>query len=383
MTGSVFSTVILMIYFCAMAHEIQYRPSGTVFSSSLPDIPVRVDGDFVDVRLSHPLDGVLLQERLYPFNGSVTLYDLRSLIEEAMRGRRVCVSSYLLEVSSGDESSKYDSVAIRVLYCDKVIASGDLYGFTEENFLTTLDVRRVAPGASFPVTMFCRAGTVPDVRIKARYRVAGEDSIRDCSFPFRSGQQISEDSYISFEVGVDSVKSSTVEMTGYVDIELRGFTVSCGQRFLHVYADESLSRGRAFIFRNCFNVPELFQMRTVTVGKTEVSRSTATLTSKSRFYDQTVSKTYESDTDSLTFDEAEWIDQFLCSRDVSVIEPGRPGAARVMRPVLITSFTCGISDGDESLNSVKFSWRYDDDRPAVALRVSPGIFTSPYNPVFS
>lgn len=366
-----------------MAHEIQYRPSGTVFSSSLPDIPVRVDGDSVDVRLYHPLDGTLLSERLYPFNGSVTLYDLRSLIEEAMRGRRVCLSYYLLEVSSGNEAGSYDSLSMRVLYCDRMVAAGELYGFMEENFLTTLDVRRVAPGASLPMTMFCRGGDVPDVRINARYRGDGEDSIRDCSYIFLPGTRLSEDSCISFEVGVDSVRSMTARLSGFADIELRGFTVSCGQRFLHVCVDESLSRGRSFIFRNCFNVPELFQMRAVTVEKTEVNRSTAVLTSKSRFYDQTVSKSYESDTDSLTFDEAEWIDQFLCSQDVSVIEHVEPGAARILRPVLITSFTCGISDGDASLNSVKFSWRYDDNRPAVSLHGSPGIFTSPYNPAFS
>lgn len=60
---------------------------------------------------------------------------------------------------------------------------------------------------------------------------------------------------------------------------------------------------------------------------------------------------------------------------------------------LITDCTCEIQDGDESstkslgsaekLNTVKFTWRYTDNRPIVRLSASPGIFTSPYNIVYS
>lgn len=60
---------------------------------------------------------------------------------------------------------------------------------------------------------------------------------------------------------------------------------------------------------------------------------------------------------------------------------------------LIIDYICEIQDGDESstkslgsaekLNRVKFTWRYTDNRPIVRLSASSGIFTSPYNPVYS
>ena len=45
--------------------------------------------------------------------------------------------------------------------------------------------------------------------------------------------------------------------------------------------------------------------------------------------------------------------------------------------------TCEVQTGDEKLNTVKFTWRYTDNRPIVRLSASPGIFTSPYNIVYS
>jgi hypothetical protein len=55
----------------------------------------------------------------------------------------------------------------------------------------------------------------------------------------------------------------------------------------------------------------------------------------------------------------------------------------VLATVLITDMTCEMQDGDEKPNSLKFTWRYANDRPFIQLAASSGIFTSPYNPVFS
>ena len=52
-------------------------------------------------------------------------------------------------------------------------------------------------------------------------------------------------------------------------------------------------------------------------------------------------------------------------------------------PILITDSTCEVHNADNKLNSVKFSWRYADNRPCFRLSASPGIFISPYNFAFS
>lgn len=52
-------------------------------------------------------------------------------------------------------------------------------------------------------------------------------------------------------------------------------------------------------------------------------------------------------------------------------------------PILITDFTSELSDTDEKLNSVKFTWRFAENRPKIAAPQSPGIFNDKFNPTFS
>lgn len=126
-------------------------------------------------------------------------------------------------------------------------------------------------------------------------------------------------------------------------------------------------------------------MPCVTTVKSDVDRSTAVVNGASQFYDQSVEKTYEVEAGPLTSDEAEWIDQLLTSYDVFRIEPGatNPDDPFLFAPILITDSTCEVHNADNKLNYVKFTWRYADNCPCVRMSASPGIFTSPYNIVFS
>lgn len=112
--------------------------------------------------------------------------------------------------------------------------------------------------------------------------------------------------------------------------------------------------------------------------------SVAIINGKSRFYNQSTAKTYEVQTGPLTSDEAEWIDQLFSSYDVFRIEQDTTNDIDplVLAPILITDCTCEIQNGDEKLNTVKFTWRFTDNRPIVRLSASRGIFTSPYNIVY-
>lgn len=51
--------------------------------------------------------------------------------------------------------------------------------------------------------------------------------------------------------------------------------------------------------------------------------------------------------------------------------------------VLISDYTSEISDSDEKLNTVKFTWRFTDNLPKVNPPYSPGIFNDKFNPTFS
>lgn len=169
------------------------------------------------------------------------------------------------------------------------------------------------------------------------------------------------------------------------NITLLSFTVRCGQRSVTCFVDNSLSDLESFYFRNCFNVWDSATLPVATTAKTDVDRSVAIINGSSRFYNQSTTKTYEVEAGPLTSDEAGWIDQLFSSHDVFRIEPDPTNSydPLVLAPILITDATCEIQDGDEKINKVKFTWRYTDNRPIVRLSASPGIFTSPYNIVYS
>ncbi len=80
---------------------------------------------------------------------------------------------------------------------------------------------------------------------------------------------------------------------------------------------------------------------------------------------------------ALTSDEAEWIGQLFTSHEVYCMKDGN------QLPVLITDSTCEMQDGDDKLNTVKFTWRFADNRPAVSFPSSPNIFTEHYTQPFS
>ena len=53
-----------------------------------------------------------------------------------------------------------------------------------------------------------------------------------------------------------------------------------------------------------------------------------------------------------------------------------------LRPVLITDSTSEIADDPEKPNTVKFTWRYAENRIAQRNPLGVGIFTEPYDYTF-
>lgn len=90
---------------------------------------------------------------------------------------------------------------------------------------------------------------------------------------------------------------------------------------------------------------------------------------------------------ALTSDECLQVEQMLTSPSVRI--PYGSDVALydtdfdALIPIIITDFTSELSDTNEKLNSVKFTWRFAENRPKVAVPESPGIFNEKYNPTFS
>lgn len=367
-----------------MAHSISNKPQGLVLSSAVTEVSVSVDGDFVDVSLIGPGGAVVLAERYYAYSGYVTLYDLRSLMEMVMRSSGIAVADFTLKVFSGSDVA--DSCVFHVLYCDRLSFSSDVPAILKENFLSTLSMRRVAPDSTVSLFLFADEGESIEYSVAFSFRVRGSEDIRRHSFSADSGKTAVSSDVVQLNISTASLceAAATSAGTKAADVELLSFTVSCGQRSMTFFVDRSLFDSETFWFRNCFNVFDSITLPSVTIAKTDVDRTLASVNGSSRFYNQSTSKSYEVQSGPLTSDEAEFIDQLFSSYDVFRIERDVTNDVDpfVLAPVLVTDSTCEIQNGDDKLNSVKFTWRYADNRPVVRLSVSPGIFTFQYNTAF-
>ena len=71
------------------------------------------------MNISTSQTGNLLSERYYATDGKVTLYDLRSLVEKAMRPHGIVVTNVWFEVyvdTPDEHSDDYDRAGFKVIY---------------------------------------------------------------------------------------------------------------------------------------------------------------------------------------------------------------------------------------------------------------------------
>lgn len=140
-------------------------------------------------------------------------------------------------------------------------------------------------------------------------------------------------------------------------------------------------------YLNCFGVVEHLALPRTTTVKVKTDRSLASLGKTSQFYDISTSKEYEVESGPLTSDECLQFEQMLTSPSVRI--PFGYGCDKydsdfdALRPILITDYTCEMSDSDEKLNKVKFTWRFADNTPTMEKPSTPGIFDDKFNPVFT
>lgn len=370
-----------------MAHRITYKPGGILLTSAIGDIDIEVDGAYVDVALTAFGNIELLRERYYAHTGRVTLYDLGTLIEDDMRTSGKTAADYTLRVFTDTVNNKADSWVFHVLYCDRFTANADVSVFLKENFLTTLSVRRIAANSTISLFFYAEKGESVAYTIAHTFRKYGSEATYKHLFTMDAGKTASSAGVMQITIDQSAIVADAAAFATArpSDIELLAFTVRCGQRSISFFVDTSLEEHNSFYFRNCFNVWDWATLPMVTTAKTDVDRSLAIVNGSSRFYNQSTEKIYEVEAKPLTSDEAEWIDQLFSSYDVFRIvqDATNSNDPLVMVPVLITESTCEMQDGDEKPNSVKFKWRYADNRPIIHLSASPGIFTSPFNPIYS
>jgi len=361
-----------------------FHTPDVVLSSDLPDITVFTDHDFVDVRLS-AYGNVLLAGRYYALNGSARISDISSLVEGFLAGNtdeNLC--EFNIEASVGAETAEQ---SFTVLYCDKATGLYDPVEWLRQNFLTLSPIRRLAPDSFINVSWYTTEKEGIAFRVYATF--LNDKGVRDTYFYVHSGNGMIAhiNGIMSQYVYMDDVRQRVMEAKKLSSLTLLSVTVRCGERSATFFIDPALADVVPFYYLNCFGVVEQLSLQRITTEKVKTDRSVATLGRASRFYDVTTSKEYEVESAPLTSDECLQVEQMFTSPTVRI--PFGIYAVQyetdfdALTTILITDFTSEISYTDEKPNSVKFTWRYAENRPKVKIPTSPGIFNDKFQPPFS
>lgn len=359
----------------------------TLLTCQLGDVSILTDHQYLNVEFATATE-VLLSGKFYATNSSVTLCDLRSLTELAIKATSFSVEKFYVRAMYDDEETE---AAFTAVYCDRDIDIYDVEPLFKNHFLTAAKSRRIAPNSFVFLSFFARKGERLTYHIFCDYILGTSKEERGSSV--ERGHTSFVGGLANFSAVEDNVQTLTVlcsevqkrasEIEG-TEVELVSFTVRCDNRAISFFIDKSLSGLRCFFFRNAFNAPDLLYFPAVTTAKTSNDRSLAVLTDRSEFYDNTPKQEFEVQSGALTADECALAEQLFSADDVRVTYESQPDDADfdALRPILITDFTCEMADLPEKANSVKFTWRYATNHSTLANPVHDDIFTNAYNFTF-
>lgn len=364
----------------------------TLLTCQLSDVTILTDKQSLDVEFATATE-VLLSGKFYATNGTVTLADLRSLAELAIKATGFSVEKFYVRAVSSDEEAE---TAFTAVYCDRDIDIYDVEPLFKNHFLTSAKSRRIAPDSFVFLSFFARKGERLTYHIFCDYFLKGtseeergtrvERDLQRGRTSFVGGLanfSAVEDNVQTLAVLCGEVQKRALELEG-TKVELVSFTVRCDNRAVTFFIDKSLSGQRCFCLRNAFNAPDLLYFLAVTTAKTSSDRSLSVLTDRSEFYDNTTKQEFEVQSGALTADECALAEQLFSADDVRVTYESQPDDADfdALRLILIADFTCELADLPEKPNSVKFTWRYATNRPTLTNPVTDDIFTNAYNFTF-
>lgn len=322
----------------------QYSP---VLTSDLYSIRARTDKTKVLVEIVRDPDGDIdsfFSTTLYPHNGVVELSDIGSLIEE--RFRSVNRLWNMMEIRFDDASAEFTA-----LYCEYVLDPD--FDYTQ-CFLCAAGESIVHRHSAISLAHWNNGST------EYLVQVVGIDTDGNIASVERIFNRNSYSEHVSFSVDeIIRFALNQTEAEAGIDLEkVSYFAISHGPMQKIFYLAEH-PFFLTFGFRNMFNAYEYLDVVGVVTRKTKFDRDTAVCSGRAKQYNQTVERTYEMQTGPLTDEQIREVEQLIGSRDIQLCASGYD------YDIIITDHSIEVDNDDETLSSVKFTFRFVENRPLL------------------
>ena len=318
------------------------------FTSALYSLKATTDIDKVAVEIVRdPLgeNDLFFSTVLYPHNGIVELSDIGTLIEERFR---------TTSRSWDTISIRFDDVTVTftAIYCEYEIYPG--FELTE-CFLSASDKSIVHRNSAVSLTHWPAAADEYIVKF------VGLDADGNHSIVQRQLSNTTGTHRLSFTVNeiiklaiTPSGDESDAPLTSvaYFSINHAGI-----QKIFYIATHPFFL---TFGFRNIFNAYEYLDVVCTVKSKTAYNRDITISAGRAVQYDQTVERTYEVQTGPLTCSQVRELEQLIGSRQIQLCASGHD------YDILITDHTIEADNDNESLPSIKFTFRFASERPQLS-----------------
>lgn len=316
----------------------------TLLTPALDAIIATTDLPKVDVVLTRDPDGDMdefFSTSIYPYGGRVELSGVGALIEQ--RFRAMDVSESLMELRIGDNTIEFIAV-----YCAYELPEY----FDRLRCFRCLSASAVVHRGSAVALSHHNTGSHRYHITLAGITDAGAPSVVEFDIE-RSANAVSflqsVNSIVDYAISLSRQQNpSPIEKALYFSVEyaemIKVFYISDEPEFLMLR------------FRNLFNCPEILDISGRIRRKSQSQRDTVVCAGRARQYNFTTDLTYEVETGPLSADQALSLEDLFCSHQVELLTDEN------IYDILITEHTCERDNDDESLVTMKFSFRFAGSR---------------------
>ena len=326
-----------------------------VFSASLPDKVVISNDHSVDVAITSDLGNVCPPAVYAVYNGEVTIYDFRRLIETFMEFKEQTVCRFSIKGAEDELKSFF------VVYSTEAV-SPYAKEWCNAHFLTTREAGEFVINNWYTLS-FVKTDDHPE-KVEFFVNLLKKDGTIEQAY--LAGNTFEEaDSLCSFQVPLLAPEDGSTVLSVSVRVGARSFTF-----FRHEQPFNFSLK-----FKNAFGVWEVAHLCAVTERKTTDGRKTANIMRRVAVYGAERKVSFTSTTAPLPIDTARWIDQLATSPQVRLFPGGQE--------IIMLNSPVEVSDSRTDSNSVKFSWQFPDGADHSAEPRYWRIFQKPFNDIFA
>lgn len=284
------------------------KPTSPIFTSALDAFSFQIDGDSAMVTITCSGEE-LLSETYYPVSGNITIYDIGTLIADAVRPTVVAPFSIkIVEHTGGEDTDTWQSGDITAYYAtvDTNMAAA---AFLDQFFLTLLDgVKLTRLGHREFLHAAGSDSTLPTVH--AQYLTVSNEVVT----VDYTGTDITPSHTVSgittFDVSPDRYHDKTKG-------SLFAYTVSVGKRTQEFQIDHTEAvADPVLLFTNSFGCQEIFYCLGKKKIASEFERKSAVIAGKKINYSVKETRNFEGDTGIIPPSMAHFAEDLLRSDEV-------------------------------------------------------------------